>query len=114
MDSNMTMANLLADNVNSLIDLVRRHEKKQSFLLDQDKWYQVRLFLEDFRFHIVADELHRINTFCWNESYTKLLVTDVRKGLAVIDEFTERNYNDLFLLTAKLYTIKQLCQFFED
>lgn len=114
MDSNMTMANLLADNIDSLIELVKNREKKHSFLFNQDKWYQVRLFLEDFRFHIVADELHRINTFCWNESYTKLLVNDVRKGMAVIDEFTERNYDDLFLLQAKIYTIKQLCQFFED
>ena len=114
MNSKMQMANLLADHVDSLIDFVKNTEKKKSLIVNQDKWHQVRLFIEEFRFSIVADELHRINTFSWNESYTILLVKDVQKGMAVIEEFTERNCESLFLLTAKIYTIKQLCSVFEE
>ena len=113
MNSKMQMATLLADHVDSLIDFVRKTEKKKSLTVKQDKWHQVRLFLEEFRFSLVADELHRINTFSWNESYTILLVNDIQKGMAVIEEFAERNYDSLFLLTAKIHTIKQLCRVFE-
>ena len=110
MNSRMQIANLLADQVDNLIDFVKVQEKKKSLLLNQDKWYQVRLFVEEFRFPLVADELHRINTFSWNESYTILLVNDILNGTAVMEEFAERNYDDLFLLTAKLFTIKELCR----
>lgn len=110
MNSRMQIANLLADQVDNFIEFVKGQEKKKSLVLNQDKWYQVRLFLEEFRFSLVADELHRINTFSWNESYTILLVNDILNGTAVIEEFAERNYDDLFLLTAKLFTIKELCR----
>ncbi|MGM9928133.1 MAG: hypothetical protein ACI35P_09305 [Bacillus sp. (in: firmicutes)] len=114
MNFKMRMANLLADNVNRLIEFVEEKEKGHSLLLNHDKWYQIRLFIEEFKFQIVADELHRINRFCWNDEYTSLLVDDVRQGLAIIDEYTERNYDDLFLLTGKLHTIKHLCHLFNE
>ena len=114
MISRMQIANLLADHVDSLIELVKGEEKKKSLFLNQDKWYQVRLFLEEFRFPLVADELHRINTFSWNESYTILLVNDILNGTAVIEEFSERNYDDLFLVTAKLHSIKACCRLLKE
>ena len=110
MDSRMQIANLLADQVDNFIEFVKVQEKKKSLILNQEKWYQVRLLVEEFRFPLVAEELHRINTFSWNESYTILLVNDILNGTAVIEEFAERNYDDLFLVTAKLHNIKELCR----
>ena len=109
MNFNMKIANLLAENINGFIEFVYKSQKnKSSLILNQDKLYQTRLFIEEFKLQILADELKRINKFSWNEQYTHLLVERFRKGLDVIDEYVERNYDDLFILTARLHTLKSL------
>ncbi len=108
MNFNMKIANLLAKNINEFIQFVKGHEKKSCFILNKDKVYQVRLFVDEFKFQLLADELKRINQFTWNESYTLLLVERFQKGLDVIDEYIERNYDELFIITARLETLKRL------
>lgn len=108
MNFNMKIANLLAKNINEFIQFVKDHEKKSYFILNQNKVYQVRLFIDEFKFQLLVDELKRINQFTWNESYSLLLVDRFQKGLDVIDEYIERNYDDLFIFTARLETLKRI------
>ena len=108
MNFNMKIANLLAKNINGFLEFVKSHDNKSSFILNKDKLYQIKLFVNEFKFQTLADELQRINQFSWNEKYTYLLVERFRKGIAVIDEYVERNYDDLFIFTARLHTLKSL------
>src|SRR3954468_9208102 len=108
MNFNMRIANLLAENINRFIEFVYSQDKKRSFILNTDKLYQIRLFVEEFKLQLLADELQRINQFSWNEKYTHLLVERFRKGIDVIDEYVERNYDHLFIFTARLHTLKSL------
>ena len=109
MNFNMKIANLLAENINGFVEFVyKSQDNKSSLILNMDKLYQIRLFVEEFKLQILADELKRINQFSWNEKYTHLLVERFRKGIDVIDEYVERNYDDLFIFTARLHTLKSL------
>lgn len=109
MEYYMRMANLLADNLYGFIDFVEGNWQDKSILItNEDKWYQVKLFIDEYKLRVVADELRRINRFCWNEPYTTLLVNDLKKALLVIDEFVERNENDLFFMTGRLYMLNNL------
>lgn len=114
MNSNMKLANLLADNIDEFIQFVYNNQHEKSvFLLNKDKSYQLRLFIEEYKCQITADELHRINRFCWNDTYTHLLVADLQKGLYVMDEYVERNDRDLFIYSARLHTLKNLSELVE-
>ena len=109
MEYYMRMANLLAENLYGFIDFVENNwENKTALITDQDKWYQVKLFIDEYKLRVIADELERINRFCWNESYTTLLVNDLEKALQVINEFVARNENDLFFMTARMHTLNNL------
>ncbi|PLS15344.1 hypothetical protein CVD28_23765 [Bacillus sp. M6-12] len=109
MNFEMQIANLLAENIIGFVQFVyKSHRNKSSFILNLDKLYQVILLVEEFKLQILADELQRINQFSWNEKYTYLLVERFRKGLDIIDEYIERNYEDLFILTARLHTLKSI------
>ncbi|MGA9225968.1 MAG: hypothetical protein WB217_06450, partial [Mesobacillus sp.] len=69
---------------------------------------QIKLWIEDFKFQSLANELTRVNQVTCDEKYTQLLVARFRKGILIIDEYVERNYEDLFIFTAKLYTLKNI------
>ena len=113
MNFEMQKANMLAENINGFIKYVRRnHESKNPFRFNSDKLYQIKLLVEEFEFQILSDELLRINQFSWDEKYTYLLIDRFKKGMNIIDEYVKNNYNDLFLLTPKLYTLKNISQSF--
>ncbi len=108
----MQKALLLAENIKGFIRYVEKH--KNSFMVDADKMYQVKLFINEYKFKIISDELHRINQFEWDGKYTYYLVDSLQKGLTTIDEYVQYNYNDLFILTARLYTLKNLSYSFQN
>lgn len=110
MNFEMEIAKMLAENIDGFVKFVHKHyqNKKNSLILNRDKLYQVKLLVEEFKFQILADELLRINRFIWNEEYTYLLVNRFKKGLSIIDEYIENNYDDLFIFTARLHTLKSL------
>jgi len=109
----MQKAILLAENINGLIKYVQKsHYRRNSFRFHLDKLYQVKLLIEEFKFQIIADELLRINQYSWDGKYTHYLVGNFKKGLEIIDEYVSNHYEDLFLLTARLYTLKDLSQSF--
>jgi hypothetical protein len=113
MNFEMQKANMLAENINGFIKYVQRsHENKNLLRFNPDKVYQIKLFMEEFKFQILADELLRINKYDWDGKYTHYLVDQFNEGIAIIDEFVKNNYNDLFLYTARLYTLKNLSQSF--
>ncbi len=111
MNHEMQKALLLAENIKSFIQFVEKH--KNSFMVESEKMYQIKLFIREYKFKIIADELHRINQFEWDGKYTYYLVNNFQKGITTIDEYVQHNYNDLFILTARLYTLKNLCHSFQ-
>ncbi len=109
----MEKANMLAENMNDFIKFVHKnYENKNSLNLNKDKVYQIKLFIEEFKYQILADELIRINQFTWDEKYTYLLVGRFKKGLTIIEEYIENNYKDLFIFSARIYTLKNLSSLF--
>lgn len=108
MNTEMQKANLLAENIKGFITFVDRNLDHNIFYMDSDKLHQIKLIAEDFKFHILADELKRINRFTWDPKYTHFLVERFTKGLSIIDEYTARNYNSLFMVTGRIYTLKNL------
>jgi len=106
----MQKANMLAESINGFIKFIQNsHEtSKNNFIKNTDKIYQIKLLIEEFRFQVLADELIRINRFTWDEKYTYLLVDNFVKGIDIISEYIERNYNELYIFTARVYTLKNL------
>jgi hypothetical protein len=106
----MQKANLLADNILGFVDLVNKTYRlnKKSNLL-----YQLTLMVEDYKFQSTAHEIKRVNAVTSEEDYTLLLVERFKKGLPAIEEFIERNYDELYLFTAKIHTLKNITAIFE-
>ncbi|MBV7508259.1 hypothetical protein KW850_23860 [Bacillus sp. sid0103] len=113
MNFEMQKANLLAENIKGFIKYVNKsHDNKNSTRFTPDKLYQIKLLNEEYRFQILADELIRINQFDWDGKYTYYLVDQFKEGLTIIEEYVNNHYDDLFLLTGRLYTLKSLSQSF--
>ena len=111
----MQKATLLAENINDFIQYIQKNDaQKNSFRFHPDKLYQVKLLVEEFRFQIIADELLRINKYSWDGKYTYYLVDCFKKGLETIDEYVKNNYEELYLLTARLYTLKDIAHLFSS
>jgi hypothetical protein len=98
----------LAENIKGFIKFIHHQKNENNFRIDSDKLYQVKLWIEEFKFQILADELNRINQFDWDGKYTFYLVDRIQQGLTIIDEYVSNNYHELFILTARLYTLKNL------
>lgn len=111
----MRVATMLAEQIDGFIQFVQENyeNKHKSYIENPDKFYQIKLLNEEFKFQLNAAELRRINRFSWNEKYTTLLVADVKKGLDVIEEYVSRNYEDLFILSGRLHTLRSLCSSFQ-
>jgi hypothetical protein len=105
MEFKMQKAIMLAENINGFIKFVHNNKNVSS---NPDKLYQIKLIMEDFKFQILADELLRINQFDWDGKYTLLLVDIFISGMDIIEEFVKNNYNDLFILSARIHTLKGL------
>ncbi|MBS8263722.1 hypothetical protein DYI25_04600 [Mesobacillus boroniphilus] len=113
MNFEMQKANLLAENIKGFAEFVQKcYDNKSSLILDHDKLYQVKLWVEEYKFHSLAEEISRINMFEWDEKYTFLLVERFWKGLRIIDDYVEYYHSDLFILTARIHTLKNLSALF--
>lgn len=109
MNFEMQKANLLAENIKGFAGFVQRcYNSKSGLILNHDKLYQVKLWVEEYKFNQIAEELARINTFEWDAKYTSLLVERFWKGLRIIEDYVVHNQSDLFILTARIYTLKNL------
>lgn len=99
----MQKAILLAENIDAFIKFVDKKQENNP----SDKIYQIKLLIKEFKFQILADELLRINQFSWDEKYTFYLVDRFKKGFDVIDEYVKRHYQDLYIFSARLYTLEK-------
>lgn len=112
MQPEMQKAIILAENINGFIKFVQNQRDTNHFRIENNKLLQIKYLMEEYKFQIVADELIRINQFDWNEKYTLYLVDQFQKGITIIDEYVKNNYNELFIVTARLYTLKNLYRSF--
>lgn len=113
MNFEMVKANMLAENMKDFIKYVyKSYEENNIYHSNPDKLYRLKLLIEEFKFHMIADELLRINKFEYDEKYTAILVQSFRKGIQVIGEFIENNYDDLFFFTAKLHILRSISSSF--
>jgi hypothetical protein len=109
MNLEMQKAIMLSENIHGFIKFVQKqYDERNSHRFHPDKLLQIKFFVEEYRFKILADELWRINQYEWDKKYTHYLVDEFIKGIRVIDEYIKRNPGDLFLLEARLYTLKSL------
>ena len=107
----MQLATMLGENIDGFIKLVYDiyENKREVFTLHPDKLYQLKLLVEEYKFQMLADEIIRINRFSWDEKYTLLLVARFKEGLNIIETYIESNYEDLYIFTARLFTLKNYC-----
>lgn len=105
----MEKANLLADNILLFVNLINKTYQKNK---KSNLHFQLMLMVEDYKFQSLANEMKRVNQLTAEVEYTFLLVERFKKGLPVIQEFIERNYDELYLFTAKIHTLKNLCKLF--
>ncbi|WP_139378361.1 hypothetical protein [Mesobacillus jeotgali] len=113
MNIDMQKANLLAENIKGFTNFVQKcYDDKPGLILDFDKLYQVKLWVEEYKFQSLAEELQRINMFEWDGKYTLLLVNRFWKGFQIIDDYVEHHHSDLFILTARLHTLRNLSGLF--
>ncbi|MFC4799737.1 hypothetical protein ACFPA1_10235 [Neobacillus sp. GCM10023253] len=109
MQFEMQKAIMLAENINNFIKFVHKtHANKNSVYVNVDKVYQMKLIMEEFQYQIIADELIRINQFSWDGKYTHYLVNRFQEGHDIIEEYVKNNYDDLFIFSGRLYTLKNL------
>ncbi|MFD2443848.1 hypothetical protein ACFSO7_07605 [Bacillus sp. CGMCC 1.16607] len=108
MNFEMQKAILLAENIQAFIRFVYKNYEMKNDFFDRDKLYQIKLLIEEYKFRLLADELLRINQFQWDGRYSYYLVDNLKQGLDIIDEYVKNNINDLFLLSARLYTLKNI------
>ena len=114
MNIQMQKANLLAEKMNKFIALVYKHlSNKQSPLINPDKLYHIKLLIEEHKLQVLADELKRINQFTWDEQYSYYLIGQMNKALTIIADYAAIYENDLFMLSGRLYTLKNLVLMFE-
>ena len=112
MNIEMQKANLLADHIDAFIKYVDKCYRSHTVYWNTDKWYQIKLWIEEYKMNMIVAELYRINRFSWDEKYTLYLVRQFQKGFKNIEEYVNHHYHDLFLITGRLHTLKNLCQFF--
>jgi len=114
MNFEMQKALMFAENIDNFIQFVQKClENKNNLYPNTDKIYQIKLWIEDFKFQIIADELLRINQHDWNPKYTHYLINQFQTGFTIIEEYEKNNHQELFILSGRLYTLRNLIQSFE-
>ena len=63
-------ANLLAANLRGFIQYVQNSfQENNKNLSNPDQLYRLKHLVDEFKFHIIADELIRVNAFEYDEKY---------------------------------------------
>jgi hypothetical protein len=103
----------LATNIKNFVHLVLTG-KNHPFgkLSNSEKWYRLSLIVEEFKIETIADELLRVNTHTWDEHASRVLIERFITAFKHISEYVENNYNDLFFVSARIYTLEHDCRLF--
>lgn len=98
---------LLAENLLGFVDFVRKHDS-HNFLSDPEYQFRLKNLVEEYKLHLLASEILRINQFTREKKQTNILISRVKKAIESIDEFVENNVDRLFIFSARLYTLKAI------
>jgi hypothetical protein len=106
---------LLAVNLRDFIQYVQKSfQENNKNLSNPDQLYRLKHLVDEFKFHIIADELIRINKFQYDEKYTMYLINEFKKGITIIGDYIDNNHDDLFIFSARLFTLNRLGSFFQE
>ncbi|WP_456274830.1 hypothetical protein [Bacillus sp. AK031] len=115
MSFNRQMAKLLALNLQGFIDLVdRTYRQPSAIVLNQEILYRLKLLVEEFRFQILTDELLRLSKYEGEDKQTLMNIEKVNEKIAIMEEFVEQNYDDLFLFTGRIHSIRSIINTFNE
>ena len=108
-------ANLLAVNLRDFIQYVQNSfQENNKNLSNPNHLYRLKHLVDEFKFHIIADELIRINAIEYDEKYTMYLINECNKGITIIGEYIDHNHDDLFIFSARLFTLRGFVRFFSE
>lgn len=111
----MEKAKLLAVNLREFIRYVQKSfQENNKNLSNPDQLYRLKHLVDEFKFNIIADELIRINAFEYDEKYTMYLINEFSKGITIIGEYIDRNHEDLFIFSARLFTLRGFVCFYQE
>ncbi|EDL66616.1 hypothetical protein [Bacillus sp. SG-1] len=109
MNFNLQKAKLLTVNLQGFIDLVSRiHDQQSNIVVNQDILYRLKLLVEEFRLQLLADELKRLTKFDGEERQTLLNTEKVNEKIIIIDDFIQQNYDDLFIFSGRVHSIRSI------
>jgi hypothetical protein len=112
---NMERAKLLTMNLQGLIDLVNRTYEHQSYIvLNKDVLHRLKLLVEEFRFQLLADELNRLTKYEGEEKQTLMNIEKVNEKIGILDEYIQGNYDDLFIFSGRVHSIRSIIDMFEE
>ncbi|WP_421385332.1 hypothetical protein ACOJQI_11375 [Bacillus salacetis] len=115
MNFNMERAKLLTMNLQGFIDLVNRTYEQHSYIvLNQDLLYRLKLLVEEYRFQLLADELKRLTRYEGEEKQTLMNIEKVKEKISIIDDFIQVNYDDLFIFSGRVHSIRSIIDMFEE
>ncbi|TCN27312.1 hypothetical protein [Mesobacillus foraminis] len=101
--------NLLAKSIQGFVKFVNRSYKGQfHHISNPEKLYRLKLIVEEYNFSGIGSELARVNKHVWDGRATGMLLDRFKSALGTVAEYIENNENDLFIFTARVYTIKSL------
>jgi hypothetical protein len=112
---NMERAKLLTMNLQGFIDLLNRTYEHHSYMvLNQDVLYRLKLLVEEYRFQLLADELKRLTQYEGEEKQTLMNIKKVNEKIGIIDEFIQSNYDDLFIFSGRVHSIRSIIDMFDE
>ncbi|MFS0635301.1 hypothetical protein AB1K84_05310 [Mesobacillus foraminis] len=101
--------NLLAKSIQGFVKFVNRsYTERFLSISNPEKLYRLKLIIEEYNFSGIGSELERVNRHVWDGRATGMLLERFKSALGIVAEYIENNENDLFIFTARIYTLKSL------
>ena len=111
----MEKAKILAESIDGFVKYVQKSDhEKNHHLSNLEKLFRLKLIVEEYKLHIIASELFRINRFEYDEKYTNFLIDNFRKVIDIIGEYIDQNQDDLFIFTARLYVLRLILDAYNE
>lgn len=100
---------LLAKSIQGFVNFVNSSYTNQCHhISNPEKLYRLKLIVEEYNFIGIGNELERVNNHVWDGRATGMLLERFKTALEIIAEYIENNKNDLFIFTARVYTLNSL------
>lgn len=112
MEFDREKAKLLAENLIGFIEFVEKSNQHKRYMSNSDMLFRLWSLVDEYKFQLHAEEILRVNRFNWDEKATTILLERVRKGLNSIDEYIVNNLEELFIFSARVYTLQSICRSF--